>query len=438
MRVAVVIPGSGGSFYCENCLRDSGLTAGLTRAGVDAFPVPMYLPLFAGDSSPDPGSLSGPRSPLFYGAIALYLRDRYRFFRRLPPSFDRLFNARPFLALAAGLSGSTRAAGLEEMTISMLEGEKGRQAAELDQLVSWLAREAKPDVVHLSNALLLGLAPALKARLGVKIVCSLQDEHVWIEPMGEAARARAWALLAEKAGAVDRFVAVSAYYRNEMAPKLGLSPASIAVVPLGVEPALYARRSGPPDRPVIGFLSRLEPASGLDALVEALALVGARPGLGGARLRTFGGMTGDDAPYVRRVRRLARRLGLADRVSLVASYDRRRRFDFLAGLSVLCVPRREPEAFGMFLLEAMAAGVPVVAPDLGGFPELVRAAGGGLLYPAGDTRALADTLARVLSDKPLARELSLRGRTGVREHYSIETTAKAMGEVHREVCDKGK
>ncbi|MBN2351636.1 MAG: glycosyltransferase family 4 protein [Spirochaetales bacterium] len=429
MRVAVVIPGSGGSFYCENCLRDSGLTAGLERAGFEAFPVPMYLPLFAGDAP------SGPKTPLFYGAIALYLRERFRFFRRLPASFDRLLNARPFLAAAAGLAGSTRAAGLEEMTISMLEGEEGRQAAELEHLCFWLEREAKPDVVHLSNALLVGLARALKARLGAPIVCSLQDEHVWIEPMAEPARARAWALLREKAGGVDRFVAVSDYYRKVMAPRLGLDPASIAVVPLGVDSSRYEPLPETAGPPVIGFLSRMEPASGLDSLVEALPLVKAAPGLGETRLRAYGGMTGDDAPYVRRVERLARRLGLSGSVSIDAAYDRRRRFEFLSGLSALSVPRREPEAFGMFLLEAMAAGVPVAAPDLGGFGELVRSAGGGLLYPAGDGRALAEALVRLLSDRPLARKLREQGRTRARELYSIETTAAAMGEVYRGLAE---
>jgi glycosyltransferase involved in cell wall biosynthesis len=433
MRIAIIIPGSGGSFYCENCLRDSGLAAGLQRAGFEAFPVPMYLPLFAGDASFSRPSSSRRAAPLFYGAIALYLRQQSAFFRRLPAAFDRLFNARPFLSLAAGLAGSTRAAGLEEMTVSMLLGEEGNQAAELEQLIGWLEREAKPDVVHLSNALLLGLAPALRSRLGVPVICSLQDEHVWIEPMAERARERVWSLLAEKAKAVDRFVAVSEYYRNEMAPKLNIDPAAIAVVPLGVDPPQAGCRVAPTE-PVIGFLSRLERSSGLDTLVTTLAALKTDPALANARLNAYGGLTGDDVPFVRQLKRTVRRLGLADSVSLVTSYDRGRRFEFLRGLSVLCVPRREPEAFGMFLIEALIQGVPVVAPEEGGFTEIVKATGGGLLYPPGDERALTEALRRVLTDAALAGELGDRGCARARELYSLDRTAAVMGQVYRSLA----
>jgi glycosyltransferase involved in cell wall biosynthesis len=425
MRIAYIIPGSGGSFYCENCLRDSTLTGSLRQSGFEVFPVPMYLPLFAGE--PDG------RTPLFYGAIALYLRQRYRLFRRLPVSFDRVFNARPFLALAARSGGSTRASGLEEMTISMLRGSAGGQAAELERLLEWLHQTVKPDVVHLSNALLLGLAPAVKQKLGAAVVCSLQDEHVWIEPMAEEARRRAWDLLSQDARAVDRFIAVSGYYRGFIAPRMGLDPAAVAVVSPGVDPARYACRDHAPAQPVIGFLSRIQEESGLDLLLKALHLLINEPGLSEARLLVYGGMTADDQPYVRRVKKIIRRLGLARHVELATGYDRARRFEFLSRLSVLCVPRRRPEAFGMFLLEALASGVPVAAPRLGGFTELVETTDGGLLYPPGDVPALAAVLRTLLMDRPLALRLGANGCGRVRELYSLERAAWLTGEIYRGV-----
>jgi glycosyltransferase involved in cell wall biosynthesis len=426
MRVAYIIPGSGGSFYCENCLRDSGLTGALRRTGIEVWSVPMYLPLFTGEPAGE--------TPLFYGAIALYLRQRYAFFRRLPAGLDRLLNARIFLSLAARLSGSTRAAGLEEMTLSMLRGAEGAQAAELERLIHWLAGTVRPDIVHLSNALLLGLAPAVKEQLGAAVVCTLQDEHVWIDPMGEESRARAWELLARDARAVDRFTAVSGYYRDFIAPRLGLDPAAVAVVPPGVDPARYACRDRAPSPPVIGFLSRIQEESGLDTLLQALRLVIDDPTLADTRLLVYGGMTGDDGPYVRRIRGMIRKLDLRREVELQTGYDRSRRVEFLSRLSVLCVPRREPEAFGMFLLEAQASGVPVVAPRLGGFAELVEATQGGLLYAPGDVPALADALRHILADRPAALRMGAAGCARAKELYSLERTARLTGDIYGAVA----
>ncbi len=423
MRVAYIIPGSGGSFYCENCLRDSGLTGALRKTGIEVWSVPMYLPLFAGEPAGE--------TPLFYGAIALYLRQRYSFFRRLPAGFDRFLNARIFLSLAARLAGSTRAAGLEEMTLSLLRGTEGAQAVELERLIYWLGTAVKPDIVHLSNALLLGLAPAVKKRIGAAVVCTLQDEHVWIDPMGKEARERAWELLARDARAVDQFTAVSGYYRDFMVPRLGLDPAAVAVVPPGVDPDRYACRDRAPWPPVVGFLSRIQEESGLDTLLQALRRLIDEPDLADTRLLVYGGMTGDDAPYVRRVKKLVRTLALGRHVELHTGYDRTRRFEFLRRLSVLCVPRREPEAFGMFLLEALASGVPVVAPRLGGFTELVEASQGGVLYPPGDVPLLADALHNVLADRPRARGMGAAGCARVRELYSLERTARLTGDIYR-------
>ena len=104
----------------------------------------------------------------------------------MPAFVEHALDSKSVLEIAARKAGSTRAKGLEGMTISMLLGEDGGQKEELERLVDWLVDEAKPDVVHLSNALLLGLAHRIKQRMNVAMVCSLQDEDVWVDANGRS------------------------------------------------------------------------------------------------------------------------------------------------------------------------------------------------------------------------------------------------------------
>ena len=162
MKIVHIVPGSGGTFYCQNCMRDNDLTKSLMAHGHEIFKVPMYLPI----SIDDRGNESD--IPIFYGAINMYLKEKFPVFRHTPKWLEKLLDSLPLLRYAAKKSGSTRASGLEEMTISMLLGEDGRQASQLEELIDYLSRELKPDVVHLSNALLLGLARRLKRILAQK------------------------------------------------------------------------------------------------------------------------------------------------------------------------------------------------------------------------------------------------------------------------------
>ncbi|MCG8702424.1 MAG: glycosyltransferase family 4 protein, partial [Bacteroidales bacterium] len=205
MNIIQIIPGSGGSFYCGNCLRDSKFYQTMRNSGHQMTKIPMYLPLFA-----DEHDITN--IPVFYGAVSTYLMEKYKLFRNMPRWFERLLNTKPILKIAASKAGSTRAEGLEDMTISMLLGEEGHQKHELDRMITWIDEHCKPDVIHLSNALLLGLVKPIKERLKVPVVCSLQDEDVWVDAMRPEFAAKVWNLMNEKAQYVDRFIAVSDYY----------------------------------------------------------------------------------------------------------------------------------------------------------------------------------------------------------------------------------
>ena len=215
MKIVQIIPGVAGAFYCQNCMRDREFVMELRARGHDVIMAPMYLPVFA------EGEDIAMDVPVFYGAVSVYLSQYLPWFGNLPQFIKRFINSRHLLKWVASKAGTMRASGLEGMTLSVLSGEGGAQKEELDRLILWLKSEEKPDIVHLSNALLLGLAKRIKNELGVPVVCTLQDENSWINSMDVFSARKAWQIMAEKAADVAAFLPVSHYYSSLMQEQLG-------------------------------------------------------------------------------------------------------------------------------------------------------------------------------------------------------------------------
>ena len=424
MNIVHIVPGSGGTFYCQNCFRDSALVAALRRAGNDVTMVPMYLPITADDTLPADGN------PVFYGAVSLYLKQNFPWLRRAPAWVERWLNTPSLLRWAAGKAGSTRAHGLADMTASMLRGEEGNQAAELGQLLAWLQAEGRPDVVHLSNALLLGLARRIRRELAVPVVCTLQDEDSWVDAMEPAAATQIWNLMAERAADVDAWVAVSRYYADKMQSRLRLPPERLHVVPIGIDLAGYTRSTLPVDPPVIGFLSRLSAGLGLDILADAVLRLKQEPDLRTAQLWLTGGQTADDARFLRELRRRFAAAGAAADLRIEPLSDRAGRLRFLQSLTVLSVPVPGGEAFGTYQIEALAAGVPIVQPRVGAFPEIIEQTGGGVIYEPNTPAKLAETLAALLRSPQRLRELADRGHAAVTARFAIATMAESLTRIY--------
>jgi glycosyltransferase involved in cell wall biosynthesis len=105
---------------------------------------------------------------------------------------------------------------------------------------------------------------------------------------------------------------------------------------------------------------------------------------------------------------------------------------FLQGLTVMCVPEREEVAYGLYALEALAAGIPVVVPARGVFPELLALTGGGVLVDEETPQAYAAALKPWLLDPVAARDLGRQGRLGMAEHFDVERTgAELIGVLDR-------
>lgn len=424
MNIVQIIPGSGGSFYCGNCLRDSKYVVALREQGHQVTIIPMYLPIFA-----DEHDLK--EIPVFYGAVSIYLKQLYPIFRKAPHWVDQLLNSKPLLKMAASMAGSTNAKGLEEMTVSMLLGEDGKQQEELERLVDWMAEHCKPDVIHISNALLLGLAHRIKERLNVPIVCSLQDEDVWVDAMKPVFRDRIWNLMSEKAKDVDLFIAVSDYFSKVMQERLKLPEEKVRNLYLGVDPADYLFIPTNDKGRNIGYISRMCHENGFDILVDAFIQLKKRIGFEDVKLIATGGSTGADTQYIKEIRRKFANEKLDREVEFIEDFLETGRKAFFNKVSVVSVPVRNGEAFGMYLLESMASGVPVVQPALGAFPEIVNLSGGGIIYQPNTPEALCDALVSLLSDREKLNSLSENARKGVEIQFNIQDHANEMINVYR-------
>jgi len=421
MRIVQLTPGTG-NFYCGTCLRDNALVSALRKQGHDAVLLPMYLPHFV-----DEESVAG-EAPLFFGGINVYLQQKSAFFRGTPAWMDRWLDSPALLHRAATHAGMTSARDLGELTLSMLRGEEGRQAKELEKLISWLAKsENRPDVVSLSNGLLIGLARRIKEALNVPVVCTLQGEDSFVDALPDPESC--WQTLRERAVDVTRFIAVSGYYGETMRQRLALPPEQVEVVYNGINLGGYAPAAQePPAPPIIGYLARMHPTKGLDVLLEAFIILHARGKHPGVRLKVAGEQTKEDTAFVHRLQERLRSAGCAQWVEFLPNLDRSQKQAFLKTLSVLSVPTTYGESFGLYILEALASGVPVVQPAHAAFPELIEATGGGILCEPGSPEALATALEDLLADPASLANLGRCGMQAVREKFSSETMARAFAE----------
>jgi glycosyltransferase involved in cell wall biosynthesis len=316
----------------------------------------------------------------------------------------------------------------------MLEGERGVLRREFDKLLEWLATEPVPDIVNIPNTLLIGLAAPLKRALKRPVVCSLQGEDLFLDGLIEPYRTRAIDLIRRQVPDVDAFLSVSDYYVPVMSSMLAIPREQIAVVPLGINMDGYdagptaPHAEGDPFR--IGFFARISPEKGLRELAEAYRRAREMAPSVPMRLEAAGYMAPAQAPYLEQVRGMLEIAGLGSEFAYRGQVDRDGKVAFLRGLDVLSVPAPYEEPKGTFLLEAMAAGVPVVQPRRGAFPEIVEKTGGGIIVPAGDTDALAAALVALATDRERRERLALCAREGVRAHYTIQKSVDRLLDVY--------
>lgn len=412
MKILFIVPGSGDSFYCGNCFRDNLQASALRKAGHEVIVMPLYLPLkhesFQGDT------------PLFFPATTFYTAQKFFGKRKMPGWLKRLTGSDALLNMASSMSGSTSAEGLEEMTLSMITGEDAAFQDMVDQLIRWVKDWENPDIIHLSSTLLIGIAKEIKQYMRTPIVCSVQDEEVWIDHLEGGYASAAWQGIAENARYIDRFVTTSRFYKEifrERLPRV----TEVDVIYPGVDREKYASTDYPED-PVIGFFYRMNRENGLDLLAEAYVKLKEKNTIPNLRLRIGGGYTGKDKRFLESVRK--KLAPYREYVVIEDAYSLEEHARFYKEITVLSVPLRFEEGVGLYLCEAFAAGRPAVEPATGSFREIVDKA--GVIYEPNDSDSLATALETLLTDPDLLGRCRENALTLSATRYSDRVLAEKL------------
>jgi glycosyltransferase involved in cell wall biosynthesis len=433
------LTGGAGSMYCGSCLRDNALAAELLARGHDVVLTPVYTPTRTDERNVSNGHV-------LFGGISVFLEQHAPIFRHTPRLLDRLWDADWVIRMATKRQIKVDPGSLGELTVSMLRGEEGFQRKEIGKMLDWLATERPFDIVNLPYTLLIGLAAPMRRALRVPICCTLQGEDLFLDGLGEPYRQQSLDLIRAASVHVDVFLPVSRYYCDYMPGYLGIPRSKMRAVPLGINMDGYtprqrhsgAHRADGPGNDVftVGYFARVAPEKGLHVLADAYRRLRARPGLRRSRLVAAGYLAPEHQAYLDDVRGKMKDWGLADQFEYRGELDRAGKIRFLQSLDVMSVPATYAEPKGIFLLEAMANGVPVVQPRRGAFPEIIERTGGGLIVEADDAEALAEGLLTIWTDPERAAALGEAGAAGVREHYTVGRMAEEAESVYQSVTSR--
>jgi glycosyltransferase involved in cell wall biosynthesis len=415
VRIAYIAAGAG-SMYCGACHRDAALFSALTAAGHDILAIPLYTPLRT-DQSP-----ACPMTPIYMGGISLYLAQSLALFRHLPEFLRRQLDRPALLRAVSRFAIQTAPAKLGKMTVTMLAGIDGPHAPEITRLADFLRNDFRPDIVNLSNILLASLAPPLRSALNVPIVSTLQGEESFIDALSEPYRQQATALLRRHATSIDGFVSCAAERVPVLAQWLNVPADRFTVIPTGIDPAPFA----PPASAAasdstasrtftLGYLSSIRPEKGLDILTEALRQL-VHDQKRNVRLAIAGQVL--DKPFWKETQATIARHRLEPHINFHGELDWPAKIAFLHACHVFVMPTRLPEQRALAAMEALAAGVPVIASQRGVLPELLAATGGGFTVEPENPAALARATMRLLDEPETRQAFARNAPAGIAAHYS--------------------
>lgn len=419
MKIAYIAAGAAG-MYCGSCLHDNALAAALIKQEHEVALIPTYTP-----TRTDEENVSMNR--VFFGGINIYLQQKFSFFRHTPRFLDRLFDRPGLLDWVSRRSAMNDARQLGELSLATLRGDEGTLRKEVVRLSHWLKNDYRPDIVQFTNSMFVGMAHQLKADLGVPILCAMQGEDIFLEGLVEPYKTRVLELLRERVQEIDGFIATTKYYADFMAEYLHVPENKIHIVNLGISTeghGLLERRNAS-DEFVVGYLARICPEKGLHLLVDAFAQMLEHKNADGLKLKVAGYLGKRDYKYFRNILEQVKALGIDKRFEYCGEIDRVQKIAFLNSVDVLSVPTTYKEPKGLFVLEALANGVPVVQPNHGAFPEMIAATGGGILVAPNSPEALAEGILSLRQDAELRRNHGQQGKKAVHENFTAETMAQA-------------
>ena len=417
MKILFIVPGSGDSFYCGNCFRDNLQANALRKAGHDVIVMPLYLPFKYPSFKAD--------TPLFFPATTFYAAEKFFKKGKVPRLISKILETKAMLGVASAFSGTTSAAGLEDITLSMINGNDAVFTEQVSHLLDWVEHHEKPDIIHLSSSLLIGLAKALKQRLKIPMVCSLQDEEIWVDSLADNFVNQAWQGIIDNTGYIDKFITTSHFYKRTISDRFP-QITNIEVVYPGVDIGKYACNSYPSD-PVIGFFYRMNSENGLGILAEAFVILKKRDTIKNLKLKVSGGYSGKDKQFLKDVKKIL--LPWKKDVDLNEEYNPERHSDFYSQITLISVPLTFDESIGLYLCEAFAAGRPAIEPATGSFSEIVGDA--GIVYSPNDSEALAAAIEKLLLDKQMYDQCSKKALELSRNRYNSSVMAENLFNIYK-------
>jgi glycosyltransferase involved in cell wall biosynthesis len=279
------------------------------------------------------------------------------------------------------------------------------------------------------------MARLIRERCGPPVVCQLSGEDIFLEKLTPPHYEQARALLRERAGDIDAFVALNNFHADFMADYLAVNRSRIHVIPHGLNLVGHGtRREKSPNEPrIIGFLARICSDKGLHLLIEACEQLAKRTGVPRFVVRWAGYEGEADREYHWKI--LSRVIPGGDLAhwKYMGELDRNKKITFLQSLDVFSTPTVYRESKGLPALEAMANAVPVVLPDHGSFTEMIADTGGGLLHCPLDPADLADKIAELLLDPQRATQLGTNGQRAVHDRYNAPAMARQTVELYKDI-----
>lgn len=424
-KIVYLTAGAGGMF-CGSCMHDNALAKALHAEGWDLTLVPFYTPIRTDEEDVS-------IDQVFFGGVNVFLQQKIPLFRFVPSFFDRILDNPRLIRRVTSKAIETDAKMLGSLALSVLKGAKGNQRKEVRRVNKWLTRQIQPDLIVISNILVAGFVPTLKKQLDVPILVTLQGDDIFLDALPEPYRAKCFAEIKKIAQYVDGFIVHSEFFGRYMAEYFDLDPSQIHVTPLGVDTSDFSDFSKPEVQEDgtlnVGYLARLAPEKGLHNLVDAFIELKNQPNSDRFKLKIAGWLGKDHEAYADQQWSRLKEAGLADEFEYLGSIDREQKLKFLRDIHVLSVPTDLKEPKGLFVLEALAAGVPVVQPAHGSFPELIEQSQGGLLCEPGNPTDLSQKLLELLNDTEQRQRIAETGKAHVHQYRCQTTMARQTGDL---------
>jgi glycosyltransferase involved in cell wall biosynthesis len=415
MKILLIVTSSGDTFYCSNCFRDNLHAQALRNAGHDVVLMPLYLPLTDQSFFAD--------TPLFFPATSYFIAQKFFKKGKIPRFLEKILDSPHLLRLASSFSGTTSAKGMEQMTLSMIKGDDKNFAYQIEKMIQWIENHEQPDVIYLSTSMLTGIARAIKSRIHIPIICSVQDEEIWLDGLESKYAQEAWEAIKVNSKYIDRFITSSEYYKSIALSKISENK-EIDVIYPGVDIEKY-RSSEYPKDPTIGFYYRMNYENGLDILTQSFIQLKKENTIPNLKLKIGGGYTRENKNFVHRIKSTLQ--PYINDVIWSEHYSLEEHTRFYKDISLICAPLRFNEAFGLYLCEAFAAGRPAVVPNTGSFSEIIGDA--GLLYAPNDSAHLTEALRKILTNSSVYENCTESALKLSCERYNNATAARELMKV---------